>query len=447
MKKHEILTIGTAERISFPELELYCVPAKIDTGADSSAVWASDIRVSADGHLSFMLFGEGSRYYTGQRIVTSKFRKSLVKNTSGIAEARFKVSLQVKIGERKIRAWFNLSDRSAMRYPVLLGRRLLHNKFIVDVSKRYLYSDNPNVQRVLVLGAPASRVAQFFDEVAEMCEERVVIEARSFNELLAIASGDGVRVIETIGGRDIASYDLVYFKTHRRNYEFAIAAAEYLEHRHVRFIDTELAKHTAYDKLTEMIRLALNHLPIPETFCASSEVLISMSEEIVAQIGEPFVCKEINADRGKQNYLLQTSAELRDVLRQTQPGERYMVQRYVPNDGYLRALVLGPEVALLVGRHAVRTTDSRKAHLNNPAGGANAYLVESGEEPDEARGLALAAARLMRRQVAGVDLLCDKNNGQWYILEVNAAPQIRSGSFPDRKAEAFAKFIDLQLNR
>jgi D-alanine-D-alanine ligase-like ATP-grasp enzyme len=53
----------------------------------------------------------------------------------------------------------------------------------------------------------------------------------------------------------------------------------------------------------------------------------------------------------------------------------------------------------------------------------------------------------MGRQVAGVDLVQDKLSGTWYILEVNNAPQLRSGSFVDEKAAMIAKFFDKELKR
>src|SRR5882672_2662215 len=127
-RKRPLETIGTTEKISFPELNLHDVPAKIDTGADSCSVWATDVRVEDDGALSFVLFGLGSRLYTGKRLRTEKYRTRSVKNSFGTAEFRYKVQLQLGIGSRKIRTWFTLAERSAMRYPVLLGRRLLRNK-------------------------------------------------------------------------------------------------------------------------------------------------------------------------------------------------------------------------------------------------------------------------------------------------------------------------------
>lgn len=442
-----IHTIGTTEHASFPVLDLVNVPAKIDTGADSSAIWASEIILSPDRVLSFVLFGKGSKFYSGKRIEAKHFRSSMVKNTSGVAEERYKVSLTVQIGERKIRAWFNLSDRASMRYPVLIGRRLLHNKFIVDVSKRQVHSRRSPVKRILVLGAPQKQVGDFFHEIAKLSKEKVTFDARSFNELLFKIDGTQTQVRELVGGRDISTYDLVHFKTHRKHYELAISAAEYLDFHHINFFDRELAEHVAYDKLTEMMRLALAGLPVPLTYCGSPQALIAQVDEILAAVGGPFICKEINSDRGRGNYMLHAKEELLEVLGSAGATEFYMVQEYLENDGYVRALVFSPDVAIMIGKRSVPSDNPRKRHLNNPAGATNVYLINPDDEPDGVRELAVTAARLMRRQVAGVDLIYSKQHKMWYILEANTAPQIRTGAYPQQKAEAFAKFIDLQLNK
>lgn len=111
------------------------VPAKVDTGADSSAIWASKIRVTKDGILKFVLFGEGSPFYTGKVIKTSDFKIASVKSSNGQTQIRYRVPLAFKVNGRRVRAMFNLSDRSKNQFPVLIGRRTLHNKFIVDVAQ------------------------------------------------------------------------------------------------------------------------------------------------------------------------------------------------------------------------------------------------------------------------------------------------------------------------
>ena len=132
----EQAVIGRAERILFVGVTTKQVPAKIDTGADLSSVWASDI-VEKDDSLSFQLFAPGSKYYTGNRIVLKRdeYRRTGVANSFGVKESRYVVKLLITVKGRTIRASFTLADRSKKVYPVLLGRKLMHNKFIVDVSR------------------------------------------------------------------------------------------------------------------------------------------------------------------------------------------------------------------------------------------------------------------------------------------------------------------------
>ena len=110
------------------------VPAKIDTGADSSAVWASKIRVSKDGVLKFALFGEGSPYYSGKVFKRTDYKVAIVRSSSGHEQIRYRTHFTIILNGRRIKALFNLSDRSNNQYPVLIGRRTISGKFLVDVK-------------------------------------------------------------------------------------------------------------------------------------------------------------------------------------------------------------------------------------------------------------------------------------------------------------------------
>jgi hypothetical protein len=119
------------------------VPAKIDTGADGSAIWASDIHLDRQGRLVFKLFDKGSPFYTGKVIKRKDFSVASVKSASGDVTIKFKVPIRIKLGGRAIRVNFGLCDRSTHTYPVLIGRRTLHNKFLVDVSQSPQYMKPP----------------------------------------------------------------------------------------------------------------------------------------------------------------------------------------------------------------------------------------------------------------------------------------------------------------
>lgn len=112
------------------------VPAKIDTGADSSAVWATKIRIDKDGVLRFALFGEGSPYYNGKIFKRTDYAVAKVRSSTGHEQIRYRTHFTVTIKGRRIKALFNLSDRSGNLYPVLIGRRTISGKFLVDVRKR-----------------------------------------------------------------------------------------------------------------------------------------------------------------------------------------------------------------------------------------------------------------------------------------------------------------------
>lgn len=126
--------IGIVEHVAIGK-RITNVPAKIDTGADSSSIWATNIRVGRDGILRFSLFGEGSPYYNGKIFKRADFSAARIRSSNGVSEIRYRTKFVVTIHGKRIRAQFNLSDRSANTYKILIGRRTISNKFLVDVSQ------------------------------------------------------------------------------------------------------------------------------------------------------------------------------------------------------------------------------------------------------------------------------------------------------------------------
>lgn len=128
--------IGRVEKISFPDAGVKDVRAKIDTGADVSSIWATSIQEN-DGMLKFKLFSRSSPHYTGEemRIPQPHYLLTRIANSFGHKELRYVVKLTVIIGGKTLNGTFTLSDRSKKTYPILIGRKLLNRKFLVDVSK------------------------------------------------------------------------------------------------------------------------------------------------------------------------------------------------------------------------------------------------------------------------------------------------------------------------
>lgn len=131
-KTEELPVIGPSVLVSIGERT--DIPAKIDTGAEASAIWASDINIDENGILRFTLFGENSPFYDGEVIETKEYKVVVTRSAMGQEQIRYRVYMPIKINGRKIRVLFSLADRSKNSFPILIGRRTLKGKFVVDVS-------------------------------------------------------------------------------------------------------------------------------------------------------------------------------------------------------------------------------------------------------------------------------------------------------------------------
>ena len=130
--------LGRSDRVDFPKLGLRNIHAKIDTGAFTCSLHCSRAEV-VDGKLEFVLLDEEHPEFTGMKFTFTEFTKREIKNSFGEAEMRYVIKTTIQLFNRKIRAEFSLSDREKLRFPVLLGRRILRNRFLIDVTKKVLY--------------------------------------------------------------------------------------------------------------------------------------------------------------------------------------------------------------------------------------------------------------------------------------------------------------------
>lgn len=151
MGKTEKKIIGRREIINFPELKLFGVEAKIDTGAYTSAIHCHHIREATlpDGSrvIRFQLLDPSHPQYHNQLFEYKDFFLRDIKSSFGDVQERYVIRTQIQIFEEVFEADFSLSDRSDLKSPVLIGRTLLHGNFIVDVAKKNIAQKQKNKQK------------------------------------------------------------------------------------------------------------------------------------------------------------------------------------------------------------------------------------------------------------------------------------------------------------
>ncbi|WP_420317084.1 ATP-dependent zinc protease [Ekhidna sp.] len=139
MAKKEKYVIGRLDVIDLPDLGVKDIHAKIDTGAYRSSLHCKKVH-EEEGVLYFTLHTD-----TGfHEYATKDWAQKIVKSSNGKAQKRYVIKTRMRIFGKNFKASISLTDRSEMKNPLLIGRKILTNKFIVDVSQKNLSYDQKN---------------------------------------------------------------------------------------------------------------------------------------------------------------------------------------------------------------------------------------------------------------------------------------------------------------
>ena len=132
-KEKALEIIGSTEYVEIAGIKN--IPAKIDTGADTSSIWASNIDMKEDKTLTYSLFAPGHPFYNGEVFETNDYAAKLVRSSNGATQVRYRVKIPVTIGGRTLETTFTLANRSRNKFPILIGRHTIEGNFLVDVAK------------------------------------------------------------------------------------------------------------------------------------------------------------------------------------------------------------------------------------------------------------------------------------------------------------------------
>jgi len=109
------------------------LPARVDTGAAKSSLDAREIKVQ-DDMIEFKL----PKKFGGLEIRLPIMGWRHIRTPEGL-ERRPIVELEICLGSKRFRTLVNLTDRSMVKYPLILGRNFLGENFLVDVKRRRIH--------------------------------------------------------------------------------------------------------------------------------------------------------------------------------------------------------------------------------------------------------------------------------------------------------------------
>ncbi len=129
--------VGWRELVELPDLGLFGIPAKIDSGARTSSLHGEvieDFERDGERFVRFAVDWDGKRHeceavHVDIRGITS---------SNGETQRRYVIKTPLKIGQTRFRAEISLADRSEMKFPMLIGRSCLRRRFLVDSGYSWL---------------------------------------------------------------------------------------------------------------------------------------------------------------------------------------------------------------------------------------------------------------------------------------------------------------------
>ena len=140
------MVAGWREWLSMPGLDIRAIKVKLDTGARTSALHATQITpFERDGipWVSFVV----NPVQRGRKIVIEceapVVNQRSVRSSSGQAEERYVIKTPVHLGGRKHAIEITLTNRDEMGFRMLLGRSAMKRWLLIDPSKSFLLGEKP----------------------------------------------------------------------------------------------------------------------------------------------------------------------------------------------------------------------------------------------------------------------------------------------------------------
>jgi ribosomal protein S6--L-glutamate ligase len=222
-----------------------------------------------------------------------------------------------------------------------------------------------------------------------------------------------------IGEKRLCDFDYVIMGMMAKKTEIVNPILQYLEKHGVPHFNYGTPSDRG-NKLQDMYNLIQAGLPYVPSFVTAN------STEAVKYVtkhwkGEyPVVCKVMNASQGDGVSKCDSAEELEKAFSNPKDPtyeDFRMVQKFIPNEGDYRVLIFCDKIIATAKRVS---KDPKKEFRNNMSKGGSGFVAELSHEASQ---LALDSVKTLEKEMAGVDLIQDKNTGKWFIMEVNSAPQ------------------------
>ncbi len=421
--------IGREEWVSLPDLGLYAIKAKIDSGAKTSALHAFNIHTYIHDDIEYVRF-DVHPIQNNRKIIQHCHARLLdrrtVKSSNGEIEKRCVVQTTVKMGDHNWPIEITLTNRDSMGFRMLLGREAMTRRLLVDPDVVYitktlsdkealsLYSNNTE--------QPPSLNIVVFGSDPELYSNKRIMQAgiqRGHNMIFINVSYCYMNISATNpevyyrGGKKLANIDAIIPRLRPSMTFHGCAIMRQFQASGVYCLNDSASIAKSRNKLRSLQIFSDRGLPMPVTGFANSPDDTSHLIKMVG--GAPLIIKLLESTQGMGVVLAETNKAAESVINAFKSLKaNILVQEFIKyaKGEDIRAFVIDGKVVCAMKRTAKEGEFRANLHL----GGTCAPVKLTVEE----RKMAVRACKVLGLKVAGVDIIRSQNGPK--LLEVNSSP-------------------------
>jgi RimK family alpha-L-glutamate ligase len=237
-------------------------------------------------------------------------------------------------------------------------------------------------------------------------------------ELVLLGDKDNFK--PTLRGKDLTGYDLIYLMVSKRRWEWYTAALYLHQKQGTVIVNGKVVDPTYNFYLTpaiDYLRQTENGLNYPKSAVIYSAKSLDC---LLKDFSFPVIIKTSAGRQGKGVYKAESREQLFSIVSKMGKDEEVpsiVIREFIPNDGDVRVFTVGYKA---IG--AMKRTPKEGDFRSNISQGGSGAVFELDAYP-KVKELAEKAAEITRTEVAGVDIIINKETEAPYILEINPGPQ------------------------
>ncbi len=421
--------IGSEEWCVFEDLGIPAIKARVDSGAKTSSIQATNITIYTKGTQEWAKFEVNP--LQENRSITIECEaplvdRRMVKSSSGISEERLVIKTPVSLGGAVFDIELTLANRDTMEFRMLLGREAITNRYIVnpalnnniqdfseaEINKKYAayFKEKTGLKIALLASNPNLYSNKRLMEAAAARGHEIVF----LNVELAYMKLDAHSPeIRYRGGNILNKFDAVIPRIKPAVTFYGCALIRQFDNLGVYCQNSAEAIAQSRDKLFASQLFSKNDLHIPITGFAKSP---ADTKDLIKMVnGAPLIIKLLESTQGKGVVLAETNKAAESVINAFKSvNTNILVQEFIKeaNGQDIRCFVANGKVVAAMQRQAKKGEFRANIHQ-----GGQASTIKI--TPQEKK-LALKAAKILNLAVAGVDII--RSNKGPLLLEVNSSP-------------------------